>query len=459
MITRHFSPIYRAMAFVVLFFSFIYAAAVELPPRFAECSGLLIEDLSTGKLLVNHNSGRLFIPASVTKAVTSAAVMSLCDSTERFATSVFTSGAIKEGRLDGNVVVYTVGDPTLGSSHLRRTAGLPDSIAAALARKGISSVSGRIIIDERYFDQSEPVPMGWMSEDLTEPYGAELFATNYRDNKVTVRMPGGATSPVTPALKVESAGGKGPVRLTRNRSERILRATGSGRRNATVANPVPWSTLQNDIESTLAMRGIKVENAVVKSGKEKLLYRHYSPRYVDILRSLMVRSDNLMAEGMLRSLAPGLPRTEALLTECETWDDFEVPASGIIVEDGSGLSRNNRLSPRFLADILKAMASGRVARSYIRLFPRVGTEGTVRNLLKNTPLQGRLVLKSGSMRGVQSYAGYLLDETGRPSHIVVFMSNGFKCGRDVLKSDLSNILLQALSPSDSDNENGEIDLK
>lgn len=437
----------RLAAFFIFALSVSGAVCIELPERFAESSGLLIEELSTGNRLVDHNSGKFFIPASVTKLVTSAAVMSLCDSTERFATTVFATGKVKDGRLDGNVVIYTVGDPTLQSSHLRQTGGIADSIASALVRLGISSVSGRVMVDERFFDQTEKVPAGWMDEDLVQPYGAELFATNYRDNRVTVRMPGGSTSPVTPALKVESVGGKGALRLARDRNERRLRASGTGRRSAAVANPVPWSTLQNDVESALAMRGIRVDKAVVNSVGEKLLYRHLSPRYVDILRSLMVRSDNLMAEGLLRSLAPGMTRAEALLTERETWDDYEITSSGIVIEDGSGLSRNNRISPRFLRDILKAMSTSRVARSFVNLFPRVGEEGTVRGLLKDTPLQGRLVMKSGSMRGVQSYAGYMLDETGRPTHIVVFMSNGFKYSRDALKRDLSDILLQTLAES------------
>lgn len=263
-------------------------------------------------------------------------------------------------------------------------------------------------------------------------------------------MPGASTSPVTPALKVVSDGNKGATRFRRDRNERFLRASGSGRTSATVANPVPWSTLQNDIESALAMRNIQLDKEVISPKGSKLLYRHRSPRYVDILRSLMVRSDNLMAEGMLRALAPGLPRSEALLTEREVWDDFEIRASNIVVEDGSGLSRNNRISPKFLRDILKTMSRSRVGRSFIRLFPRVGVEGTVRNLLKDTPLKGRLVMKSGSMKGVQSYAGYLLDEKGVPSHIVVFMSNNFKYSRDALKKDLSDILLQLFTDSQAD---------
>lgn len=420
--------------------------AIELPERFAESSGLIIEELATGRRLVNHNPERLFIPASVTKLVTSASVMSLCDSTERFATSAFATGAVKDGVLNGNIVIYTVGDPTLQSTYLPASGGIADSIASALKRSGINRITGRVIVDEKYFDQTEKVPAGWMSEDLTQTYGAELFATNYRDNRVTVKLPGGSTSPVTPALKIVADGKRGAARISRDRNERFLRVSGSGRVSAKVANPVPWSTLQNDVESALAMRGVALDKEVISPKSSKLIYRHRSPKYVDILRSLMVRSDNLMAEGMLRAIAPGQSRAEALLTEREVWDDFEIPSSNIVIEDGSGLSRNNRISPRFLRDILKLMATSRVGRSYIRLFPRVGVEGTVRGLLKDTPLSGRLVMKSGSMRGVQSYAGYLLDEQGRPSHIISFMSNNFKYSREALKKDLSDILLQILAP-------------
>ena len=86
------------------------------------------------------------------------------------------------------------------------------------------------------------------------------------------------------------------------------------------------------------------------------------------------------------------------------------------------------------------MARSSVGRSYVSLFPRAGCEGTVKRLLKGTPLEGRLVLKSGSMNKVQSYAGYLLDDDGRTTHVVVFMANGFK-DRANLKLRLEKFLV------------------
>ena len=62
--------------------------------------------------------------------------------------------------------------------------------------------------------------------------------------------------------------------------------------------------------------------------------------------------------------------------------------------------------------------------TYLSLFPLAGLHGTM-NLSRDIPLEGRVAMKTGSMKGVQSYSGYLLDEEGRPTHLLVFMANGF----------------------------------
>ena len=208
-----------------------------------------------------------------------------------------------------------------------------------------------------------------------------------------------------------------------------------------MANPVPYSTFISSLTLALEKTGIKVKGEEVpRDGYERQIGTYSSPVFVDIMRSLMFRSDNLMAEGMLRALAPAESRDAALEEQKGVWEDFELNIKNITVEDGSGLSRNNRLTPRFLGTLLEQMARSSVGRSYVSLFPRAGCEGTVKRLLKGTPLEGRLVLKSGSMNKVQSYAGYLLDDDGRATHVVVFMANGFK-DRANLKLRLEKFLV------------------
>lgn len=429
-----------------------------VPGSFADVSGVYVIDLATGEVITDINGARPFIPASVTKAVTTASVLCLKDSAERFVTPVAALGKIKNGVLEGNIVVSCTGDPTIESRHMGGVRGFADSIAAGVKALGINRVKGRIIIDEAEMGPCD-IPSGWMDEDLTEKYGAELFGANYGDNITVLSLPACTTSPATPGLEIEKAPGK-RLSLKRDRHSRKLKLTGTAgkSRSMTIANPLPCSTMEAAVKSKLADAGIAVEGADVKpSNHTELIYTHVSPRYVDIMRSLMVRSDNLYAEGMLRTLAPGEKRQEAIAEELDIWTDNEVNLHGVILEDGSGLSRSSRLTPRFLAEVLEWMAESLVAPSYVRLFPTVGREGTVRNFLKGTPLEGRMVLKTGSMRGVQSYAGYKLDEYGTPTHAVVVMCNNFKCDRGKLRATIKDVLMEIFAPEANPEEGNTSD--
>ena len=86
------------------------------------------------------------------------------------------------------------------------------------------------------------------------------------------------------------------------------------------------------------------------------------------------------------------------------WETRDVDTRRVVIEDGSGLSRNDRLTPMFLANVFTWMASHYKAPDYVSLFPKAGCDGTLKSFLRDTPLEGRVALKTGSMRGVQSYA-------------------------------------------------------
>lgn len=157
----------------------------------------------------------------------------------------------------------------------------------------------------------------------------------------------------------------------------------------------------------------------------------------------MSRSDNLFAEGMLRLLTPGQPRSAAIARERRLLSSRGLDFDITDIHDGSGLSRNNRVTARVMADLLEKMAHRRGgAVSYVSLFPIVGKEGTVKSLLKGTPLQGRLALKSGSMNGVHCYAGYKLDNDGNPTHAVVILVNDFFCKRAEVRDAIARFLRQ-----------------
>jgi D-alanyl-D-alanine carboxypeptidase/D-alanyl-D-alanine-endopeptidase (penicillin-binding protein 4) len=156
---------------------------------------------------------------------------------------------------------------------------------------------------------------------------------------------------------------------------------------------------------------------------------------------MIEKSNNLYAESMLRQLAPNGYRADALARENELLVAANLNCDNLNVNDGSGLTRSNKLTPGFMADMLQYMSKSDKAELYLSLFPKVGEEGTVKRLLANTSLAGKLIMKSGSMNGVQCYAGYKLDDNNRPTHIVVIMVNNFTCQRSYVTKAISNFLL------------------
>lgn len=412
--------------------------------------GIYIADIATGEPLRDINSRRAFVPASITKALTSASVLTLMNPSDRYETSVEAVGKISGDLLRGDIVVRCVGDPTVESAYFDEAAGFSDSIAAAVCAAGIRRVTGTVVIDSSLIPEDR-VPAGWADEDIVWPYGTSHHAANFRDNKFVLTLPSGKSVPFVPDLKVSHTPAKGSLKVDRKKDSKVILSRGNARRNGesiTVATPDPAPVMRHEVMQKLRKNGVEIAEVAQSDadGDVTALYVHRSPALVDILRSLMFRSDNMMAEAMLRSVAPGQLRSEAVRTELDMWETRDVDTQRVVLEDGSGLSRNDRLTPMFLADVFTWMASHYKAPDYVSLFPKAGREGTLKSFLRDTPLEGRVALKTGSMKGVQSYAGYLLGEDGLPTHVIVVMVNGFTCGRATLKTGIEDMLLSMFAP-------------
>lgn len=434
-------------------------------------TAIWIHDLTWGYDLVSRNIDRPLIPASVTKSVTTGSLLSLASPDERFATDIEAVGHITpDSTLRGNVVIHAVGDPTIESRHFASTRGFADSIASALLSAGIRRIEGSVIVDEEAFTDAT-TPPGWMDEDLLWPYGARLQGANFRDNSFTITLPSGDSSPYVPDINVSLTPARGGRKVVKGKGKRrrtvyvggsrssLSRADGSetfavtmnprGRRTEQVATPYPAKPMRHEVLATLRRRGVAVSDTVVATpgASGRVIHTHYSPRFSEILRSLMVRSDNLMAEGMLRAILPGGTRADAIGEEMNLWTLAGIPLHGVSLYDGSGLSRSDRLTARFLGEMGRHLVMSPLAAEYVRTFPRAGMDGTVRNFLAATPLRGRVVLKSGTMKGVKSYSGFLLNEEGKPTHLIVFMANDFRCSAAAVKSGLEKLLLDTFAPA------------
>lgn len=417
-------------------------AALGFDGEEAASVGIYIKDLRTKKVVLDVNSQHALTPASIMKCVTTASALSICGADTSFATRVALEGEAAGDTWKGNIVVTASADPTLESDNFRARKGFCDSIANRLQAKGIKRIEGSIRVVEDLKDAGPIVQ--WEVGDMAWPYGASLFGFNWRDNISRIKPATGECTPEVPGLEIclEKARGNDLVRgVYSNRLMVFTRDPNDRKWEINTTVPDPAAVFSAQLVRTLRARGIEVtDESVNGGGTPKPLYTHRSARFADIMKSLMVRSDNLFAEGILRAVAPGGTRKAAINRERELWATRGINTRYTLIDDGSGLSRANRFSPRFLGEVLEWMASSRMASTYTTFFPRAGRDGTMRGFLAKSKLKGTVALKTGSVRSVQCYAGYKLNAKGEPTHVIVIMVNGFFCPRREVRKACESLL-------------------
>lgn len=399
--------------------------------------GVIIKNLVTGKIVTAINADSLFIPASLTKSITSASLLSQLYTDKRFVTDIMLRGVSRDTTFVGDIIIKSCGDPTVESKHFEKY-NLCDSIAAELTKRKIKSFHGRILF--AYPPRLEQtVPNGWKNNDLISPYGTAFHAFNYRDNIMAINLETGETNTPADSIRIIRVDGRG---VSKPRNAKILKIGRDAKGTTAIPMIDPSDNFRSMLIRSMGKHGISYYPTTTgKAGESKLIYRHLSPSYRQINKSMMTRSDNLMAEGMLQTLAPGRGRDAAIERELALWESRGLNIDGIVIEDGCGLSRNNRVSPRFLSDIYEWMACSDDADEYVSYFPKAGMEGTMRRMLKGTHLEGRIATKTGSVNSVQCYGGFLLDADGRPTHTIVIMANNFRSDRAEIKKTISKFLI------------------
>lgn len=408
-------------------------------------------------MVFESDADRGLIPASITKAYTSASALSLLGENYRFETRVYLTGSKDaEGVWNGNIIVKASGDPTLESEFFPKNSGFITEIINALQNRNISRINGDIVlarVDESH-DYAEGPLDCWGIDDVCWAYGAGIFDFNWADNYFGIYPATGKTTSPVPGLEytVWQKPWKQGLDLIRGIYSDSLIIVGKQyatdkKARINTSMPYPFKVFRAKLIERLAANDISVTQTKSSEDTRTLLVSHKSPRLADILRSLMVRSDNMFAEGILRAFGSKYgDRYASVAAENDLWAGRGLEPEYIHLNDGSGLSRGDCISPRYMGRMLEWMAESPMGQRYSGLFPVAGKDGTMKNFMADTPLKGLLALKTGSMSAVQTYAGYLLDASGTPTHVVVVMANNFYCSRAELKKAISEFLLDKLLP-------------
>ena len=418
--------------------------------------GITAVDLKTGATLYELNPNRFFVPASNTKLFTTAMALTRLGPDFTFQTRVVAPAPDASGRIAGDLWLLGGGDPNLSPRTIPYQRGSVtgdplvaiDDLATQIAGKGVTRVDGDIIADDSWYVW-EPYPPGWAEDDPLYDYGAPVSALTLNDGTFGLHIAPGAREgdlaalTLNPALEYYDIDNR--VRTVAASGERRIHYhRGAGSMKLELWGTIPLGGQGEDLllgvedpaqyaaramRQALESRGILVRGAALAhhlypneiasevdppAGTE--LARRVSAPLLEDLRVTDKVSQNLHAELALRAVARARRDTgsrEAGLAELKDFlAEAGIQPEQYGIHDGSGLSRQNLVTPLTVVKLLRYMYQSPQRDNWISLLPVGGQDGSLGNRFTSPAVAGRIHAKTGSVAHVSALSGYLQRHNG-----------------------------------------------
>ncbi|RDI99843.1 D-alanyl-D-alanine carboxypeptidase/D-alanyl-D-alanine-endopeptidase [Dyella solisilvae] len=434
--------------------------------RFAGADwGISVVSLDTGRTVYTHHADQLLQPASTAKLFTAAVALSELGPDYRIPTRVLATGAIRQGQLEGPLILYGMGDPTLGADPSTQT--WPDQLAEQLASQGLHHVHGDLIADATYF-ASPMMGSGWEAIDLQSWFAVPATALSVHENQVEVTVAPGSTAgaPATisfdPAESIPNLASEIVTSAPHSRNDiNLYRAPGDGvlyafgniaahspAQTYKLAVPDPARYAGNLLRAALARHGIQLDGKLVVlqwprrdialSAQAHTLAEVRSPPLGEILSRGLKRSQNLYLQNLLL-LAGVKAQTDAEQRDgsfgfitSERWgiramhqllEQIGITPTSTLIEEGTGLSRSNLTTANAMARLLAYLATQPYAATLQDALPIAGVDGTLYGRMRNTPAENNVRAKTGSMNFVHCLAGYVTTSDGERLAFAIMLNN------------------------------------
>jgi D-alanyl-D-alanine carboxypeptidase/D-alanyl-D-alanine-endopeptidase (penicillin-binding protein 4) len=448
--------------FLMIFFSSV--AQAQLPPPVAQALaragiseagvGVYVHEVGAAEPLVAHRADQGLNPASVMKLVTTYASLELLGPAYQWSTDIHTDGTMQKDVLTGNLFVKGGGDPKLVIEHFWL-------MLRSLRAKGVREIRGDLVLDRSLFTTDHPDP-GRFDNEPTEPYNTtpDALLTNFKtftltfvpdDESRTVKI---TADPPLPQLRIVNnlTLTDGPCGAWLNRIKTQTQDNGD---SAQLTFAGPYSTQCGDqinYFSVMSHRGYaaalfqyiwrelggtfrgRVREGAVSANAVKLVSQP-SLALAEIVRDINKWSNNVMTRQLLLTIAtlagnaPATPERGARAVQT-FFASRGIPMSQLVLENGSGLSRTERVGTRELGHMLLAAFRSPVMPEFMASMPLVGLDGTMSRRLTKSSVAGQAHIKTGSLNGVAALAGYVLDAKGRRTVAIMLInhSNAYNAG-------------------------------
>ena len=430
-------------------------AAIPVPVAQALSAGaipesavaLSIHEIGAQQPVVTHHAERALNPASTMKLVTTYAALELLGPAYTWATDVYAAGALQNDVLAGDLVIKGYGDPKLTIENFWL-------LLRNLRARGVREIRGDVVLDRTYFNAGDFDPARFDGDPI-RPYntGPDALLVNFKAISVqfvpepdarTVRLVAepaldvaqivnnvtlseGACGDWVARPKFEPQGSAEAVRLVI--SGTYARECGERARSFSLLAHRPyvaalfahlWKELGGSLSGT-------VRDGQVPAGA-RLLASVRSPALSEVVRDINKYSNNVMARQVFLTLgatgarAPGtMEKARAVVKQWLSQKGMPMPE--LMMENGSGLSRIERISARGMGEMLIEAFGSPVMPEFVSSMPIVAADGTMRKRLAGAEIAGQAHIKGGTLNGVRAIAGYVLDAKGRRSVVVLIVNH------------------------------------
>jgi len=400
--------------------------------------GVVVQELGTARPELAVNAAVPMNPASVMKLVTTYSALELLGPAYTWKTEVYADGA--------NLIFKGYGDPKLNLESFWM-------LLRGLRARGLRELQGDIVLDHTYF---APQAEAAFDDDVYRPYNVapDALLVNFKSLRFLF-SPNGASGtvrvsaePALPGLEIANSlrlaeGSACPDgRAFRERIQAEFRPrpprasfagtypAACGEREMNVALYPPQDYIAAMIRQLWSEMGGTWHGEVregVTPPNARLIYSHESEPLADVVRDINKFSNNVMARQLYLTIAAetaGAPaRPEAAFTSIKKLLETRgVKAPELVMENGSGLSRSERISAAHLAALLQAAWRSAVMPEFAASLPVVAADGTMKRRLRGEGIARQAHIKTGLLNDARTMAGYVLDRSGR-RHVVVMLIN------------------------------------
>ena len=434
--------------------------------------GMLFLDLtlSQPRSLFSHNVDLSLVPASVIKLLTTSTALELFGSNKSFGTALQYNGEIIGRTLKGNLFIKGGGDPTFTPEKAF------NRWTALIKELGIDTIDGYIIGDANIF-QRFPIPYTWTWGELNTAYGTAASGLSIYSNVYEIRFNSdfrgpyavstGRLKPDTSKLQVYNLTTEADIPeenifIIGDPLGNIRYIQGwipKGKKEISTYAPIPNppETAAAEFSRHLAMnrifvtgRAVNLENLRDTSklktfeGNRTNIGFAFSPSVGNLVTVINQESNNFFAEHLIKHI--GLAKYHNGSDEsgataiAEFWKTKGMDTGGLYIFDGCGISRYNAVTVRQLVFILQHMRRSPWYDVFYNSLPLAGTTGTLRNKFRETPMEGQLRAKTGTISRVRSLAGYLRTNTNKTIAFAIIINN-FNCPVDDLNKKLEQIFI------------------